>query len=245
MEPIFVGIGGYGTRIAFSIRYGKRIYINPTGYLFLKNEFLEKLEDILWGIQQNSTLWLIFENKGINVDIVNEIIERAPNDVVRFAYVISPGKELVLEEKPQWAEDFETVFYDSLWEFLKGKEKKPIWKAYDEAALAIGNMFTKLYEYLNSQMLVNVDFADFIQITKGGNVGILRLLNNVNFEWHWGVWERGLINILANKSVPLESVTKILARFQEILKEKDIIWGVKMDESIENLEILALLVKKW
>lgn len=43
MEPIFVGIGGYGTRIAFSIRYGKRIYINPTGYLFLKNEFLESL----------------------------------------------------------------------------------------------------------------------------------------------------------------------------------------------------------
>ncbi|WP_204266920.1 hypothetical protein, partial [Citrobacter youngae] len=47
-------------------------------------------------------------------------------------------------------------------------------------------------------------------VTKGGDVGILRLLNNVNFELHWGVWERGLINILANKSVPLESVTKIL-----------------------------------
>ncbi|AEC51785.1 hypothetical protein PNA2_0869 [Pyrococcus sp. NA2] len=247
MRPIFIGIGGQGNKITFGINYGncKKVYINPTGYIFSRQMFLKKLEELLWNIKKNSTLWLIFELKQVNLEIVMEIIERAPSDLMKFAYVLSPGKELVLEGKPYWAEGFETVFYDSLWEFLKGKEKKPVWQAYGEATLSISRMFTKLYNYLDSQMLVNVDFADFLQITRGGNVGILRLLNSVDFEWHWGIWERGLVNILASNDVSLEKVMGILSKFQEILREKDVIWGVKMDENVRGIEILALLVKRW
>ncbi|CAB50616.1 FtsZ/tubulin family protein [Pyrococcus abyssi] len=247
MRPVFIGVGNHGIRIVLSVKCGgcKRVPINPNGYIFTRDLFIKKLEELLWGLEKNSHVWIIFEEKQINTRIVEEILDRAPGDLLKFAYVLSPGKELVFEEKPSWASYFETVFYDSLWEFLKGKEKKPLWQAYNEATLSIGEMFSKLYYYLKTQMLVNVDMADFMQIVRGGNVGILRILRTVDFEWHWGIWERGLINILAGKDISLEKVMGILSRFQEILKDKDVIWGVKTDEGIRGVEVLALLVRRW
>ncbi|AFK21979.1 hypothetical protein [Pyrococcus sp. ST04] len=247
MRPIFVGIGNYGMKVVWSIKYSKarKLFLNPTLYLFRKELFLKKLEEVFWSIEKEAQIWFIFEPKSVNLEILSHILENSPSDLMKIAYVLIPGRELVLEEKPEWVHYFETVFYDSFWEFLKGREDKPIWQAYLEASASIGEMFTRLYSYLDNQMLVNVDLADFLQIIKGGNVGILRLLKTVDFNWHWGIWERGLINILANSSTSLEDVINILKRFQEILKEKDIIWGVKMDDSIKSTEVLALLVRKW
>ncbi|AEH24975.1 hypothetical protein PYCH_13030 [Pyrococcus yayanosii CH1] len=223
----------------------RKLSIDTSGYIFNRRILIEKIREVFGTLEKGSHLWLIFEDKEINIEIVEHIIDSTPSDVIRLAYILSPGKELVFEEKPPWALNFETVFYDSLWEYLSGKEKKPLWQAYNEAAISLGDMFTKLYGYLAGNMLVNVDYADFLEMVRGGNVGILRLLQRVDFEWHWGVWERGLINIMAGRGVPLRDVHEILRRFQEILKEKDIIWGVRTDDGFKGLEILALLVRKW
>ncbi|WP_048058253.1 hypothetical protein [Pyrococcus yayanosii] len=245
-NPIFVGIGGAGIRVVWGIRGPfRKLSIDTSGYIFNRRILIEKIREVFGTLEKGSHLWLIFEDKEINIEIVEHIIDSTPSDVIRLAYILSPGKELVFEEKPPWALNFETVFYDSLWEYLSGKEKKPLWQAYNEAAISLGDMFTKLYGYLAGNMLVNVDYADFLEMVRGGNVGILRLLQRVDFEWHWGVWERGLINIMAGRGVPLRDVHEILRRFQEILKEKDIIWGVRTDDGFKGLEILALLVRKW
>ncbi|MBP1912130.1 cell division GTPase FtsZ [Thermococcus stetteri] len=107
-------------------------------------------------------------------------------------------------------------------------------------------MFSRLYYYLESQMLVNIDYADLFNMIRGGNVGILRLLREVDFTWHWGIWERGLIGILVRNDFPLKGAHSILHSFQEILSEKDVIWGVITDENLNGrVEILSLLVKKW
>ncbi|MFA4647684.1 hypothetical protein P8X24_10650 [Pyrococcus kukulkanii] len=247
MKPVFIGIGNNGMKVVWGIKYGnaRKLFLDPTSYLFHKQIFLKKLEEIMWRIEKGTHVWVIFDNKPINMEILTHILDNSPSDLFKLAYVLSPGKELVFENKPWWARNFETVFYDSFWEFLREREEKPIWQAYFEASTSIGQMFTKLYEYLNNQMLVNVDLADFMQIVKGCNIGILRLLTSVDFNWHWGIWERGLINILASEETSLEDVTKVLQKFQDILREKDIIWGVKMDRTIRGMEVLALLVRKW
>lgn len=109
-------------------------------------------------------------------------------------------------------------------------------------------MFSRLHYYLETQMLVNIDYADLFNMIRGGNVGILRTLRKVDFGWHWGgIWDRGGLvgGILVGKDFPLKDAHGILKRFQDILAEKDIIWGgVVMDENLtREVEILALLVK--
>ncbi|MFA4662629.1 hypothetical protein QDY65_05300 [Pyrococcus kukulkanii] len=247
MRPVFIGIGNNGMKVVWGIKYEKarKLFLDSTSYIFHRRIFLKKLEEIMWKIEKGTHVWVIFDNKPANIEILMHILDNSPSDLFKLAYVLSPGKELVFGERPSWADHFETVFYDSFWEFLKGREDKPIWQAYLEASASIGQLFTKLYDYLDNQMLVNVDLADFRQIVRGGNIGILRLLSSVDFDWHWGIWERGLINILAEDKTPLEDVTKVLQKFQEVLREKDIIWGVKMNGNIRGMEILALLVRKW
>lgn len=182
----------------------------------------------------------------MNIEIAKIIDFYLPSDVMRLAYVLTPYIELVNTEKPTWAGTFETVFYDSLWEVLDEYKEASLKDAFNAAGKRIGEMFSKLYNYLEANMLVNVDYADFFAMIKGGNVGILRLINEIDFNWHWGIWERGLINIRAGRNVPLSNAHKILNHFQEILEEKDIIWGVQIDnESNDDVEVLALLIKRW
>lgn len=194
-------------------------------------------------LDSDSHIWTILENRKVDLEILEILLDILPSKALKIAYLLTPGKELVFEEKPEWSNEFETVFYDSLWDFLD--EKKPLWEAYNKAASTIGGMISRLYYYLDNQMLVNVDYADFLNIIRGGNVGILRSLNSINFDWHWGIWERGLITILAGNDMPLEDVISILKKFQEVLKEKDIIWGIMSDNRAKNIEVLALLVRKW
>ncbi|NJE06374.1 hypothetical protein E3E36_09495 [Thermococcus sp. M36] len=245
---IFVGIGNAGARIVNSIGVdgAVKVTVNPAYYLLPRSkEYEERLRGFFSRIPENTFLWLIFEDKEANIELLRIITDSAPRDTIKLAYVLTPQRELVVGEKPQWASGFETVFYDSLWDFLKGDDT-PLVEAFQRASHNIAEMFSRLYYYLEAQMLVNIDYADLFNIIRGGNVGILRLLRSVDFGWHWGVWDRGLIGILVGKEFPLRDAHGILANFQEILAEKDIIWGVIMDESLtKEVEILALLVKRW
>ena len=245
---IFVGIGNNGGKVVqnISMEGVSRIVINPTYYLLGKSSFRQNLKNLFWNVPEDAILWFILENKPINVEIVEVILEYMPQKPLKLAYLLTPQKELVHEEKPLWAENFGTVFYDSLWEFLDEYASSSLESAFQMATKNIGLMFTRLHYYLENQMLVNVDYADFFNMIKGSNIGILRLLRKVDFDWHWGIWDRGLVNILVGEKVPLSYAHKILNTFQKLLKEKDIIWGIKMEEGLgEGVEILSLLVKRW
>lgn len=245
---IFVGIGNGGARIVNSIEVdgAVRVSINPAYYLFSRkaDEYVGRIESFFSSIPANTMLWLIFDDKPINLEIVDLILRSSPEDTIKLAYVLTPERELVESETPPWARHFETVFYDSLWEFMRGDAA--VGSAFENAALQIGRMFSKLYYYLENEMLVNIDYADLFNIIRGGNVGILRMLRDVDFSWHWGIWDRGLISIMVGEKVPLKNAHRILARFQEILSEKDVIWGVRVAGNLEDeIEILALLTKRW
>ncbi len=245
---IFVGIGNAGSRVVNNIHAdgAVRVTINPA-YLLMPRagEYESKLREFFSKVPKNTFLWLIFEDKEANHIAREIIVDSVPSDTVNLAYVITPKRELVMEDKPEWADDFQTVFYDSLWEFF-GNSDEPLATAFYTASKSIADMFSRLHYYLESQMLVNIDYADLFNIINGGNVGILRILRKVDFRWHWGVWERGLLGILVGKEFPLMNAHRILKNFQEILSEKDIIWGVIIDDNLEKeVEILALLVKRW
>ncbi|ASJ08847.1 hypothetical protein A3L11_06260 [Thermococcus siculi] len=244
---IFVGIGGTGARIVNSITADGivKVTVNPAYYLLPNSEkYEERLREFFSRLPENTFLWLVFEDRDVNHELREIIVDSAPRDTIRLAYVLTPRKELVNEKKPPWARDFETVFYDSLWDFLS--DDASLQDAFQSASANIAEMFSRLYYYLETQMLVNIDYADLFNMIRGGNVGILRLLHEVDFSWHWGVWERGLIGILVGREFPLKGAHSILRNFQEILSEKDIIWGVITDETIEkDVEIISLLVKKW
>ncbi|USG98967.1 hypothetical protein K1720_05255 [Thermococcus argininiproducens] len=245
---IFIGIGNNGNRVVQNIGIEEvlKFSINPSYYLLGKSSFKKKIRKTFWDIPDNAVLWIVLENKPINIEILEIILDYLPKNPLKLAYILTPQKELVHEKKPWWAQEFDTVFYDSLWEFLHDYTDVSLETAFQMAAKNIGLMFTRLHYYLENQMLVNVDYADFFNIVRGNNVGILRLLTKVNFEWHWGIWDKGLINILVGENVPLSDAHKILYNFQNFLKEKDIIWGIKMEEGLNSrVEILSLLVKRW
>ena len=245
---LFVGIGNTGARIVNSITADGvvKVTVNPAYYLLPHSgRYEERLRNFFSSLPENTFLWLVFDDKDINHELREIIIDSVPNDTIKLAYVLTPRKELVVEEKPQWASDFETVFYDSLWDFFED-ENASLSTAFEEASKNIAAMFSRLYYYLETQMLVNIDYADLFNMIRGGNVGILRLLGEVDFGWHWGIWDRGLVGILVGREFPLKDAHGILGNFQEILAEKDIIWGVVMDDSLtREVEILALLVKRW
>ncbi|ASJ10941.1 hypothetical protein A3L12_06320 [Thermococcus sp. P6] len=244
---IFVGIGNNGARVVNGIRADGvvRVTVNPAYYLLRPDTYGDRLRNFISGLPDGSFLWLVFEDTEVNRELERLIVESVPAGVIKLAYVLTPGKELVVEKKPPWAGDFETVFYDSLWDFLID-ENASLSEAFDGASKSIAEMFSRLHYYLETRMLVNIDYADLFNIIKGGNVGILRLLRKVDFRWHWGIWERGLVGILVGTSFPLKDAHSILGRFQEILSEKDVIWGVITDEDMgRGVEILALLVRRW
>ncbi|WP_297464149.1 hypothetical protein [Thermococcus sp.] len=244
---VFVGIGGTGARIVDSITADGivKVTVNPAYYLLPSHQrYVERLRNFFSSLPGNTFLWLVFEDSGVNHEMRELILESVPSDTIKLAYVLTPRRELIHEEKPPWAGDFETVFYDSLWDFMQ--EDVPLQRAFQLASEEIAAMFSRLYYYLETQMLVNIDYADLFNIIKGGNVGILRILRKVDFGWHWGVWERGLIGILVGEDFPLRDAHEILRRFQQILSEKDVIWGIVTDGNLGGkVEILALLVKKW
>ncbi|AHF80143.1 hypothetical protein [Thermococcus paralvinellae] len=247
---IFVGIGNGGIRIVknIDIPNAVKVTLDSSYYLFDKkrNSFVKQIKNFFGNLSDDTIVWVIFEDKPINIEIANLINNTLPDKAIRLAYVLSPYKELVYEQKPKWANNFETVFYDSLSEFLDAYTLIPLEDAFNAASKQIGIMFSKLYYYLENQMLVNIDYADLFNMVKGGNIGILRILREVDFEWNWGIWDRGLISIMVGKKVPLKSAHEILGKFQHFLREKDIIWGVRMNEELENeIEILALLIKRW
>ncbi|WP_209477219.1 hypothetical protein [Thermococcus stetteri] len=241
---IFVGIGSNGSRIVNGIETDSvvKVSLNPARYLLRPGEYEERLVNFFSNVPKNSFVWLVLDDTQINREIMEIILEALPSDSIRLAYVLTPKVELI-NRKPEWADEFETVFYDSLWDFLK--EDVPLGRAFEEASKNISEMFSRLYHYLESEMLVNIDYADLFSMIRGGNVGIMRLLREVDFSWHWGIWERGLVGILVGKDFPLSGAHGILSRFQEILSEKDIIWGVITDKNIKGSEVLALLVKRW
>ncbi|USS40760.1 hypothetical protein NF865_00540 [Thermococcus aggregans] len=245
---IFIGIGNNGGKVVqnIGIEGASKVVINPTYYLLGKSSFRQNLKDLFYNIPEDTILWFILENKPVNIEIMQVILEYLPEKPLKLAYILTPQKELVHEEKPLWAENFDTIFYDSLWEFLDEYTSSSLDSAFQMAARSIGLMFTRLHYYLENQMLVNVDYADFFTMIKGSNIGILRLLRKIDFDWHWGIWDKGLVNILVGEKVPLSYAHKILETFQKLLKEKDIIWGIKMEEGLENnVEILSLLIKRW
>lgn len=241
---LFAGIGNAGARIVDRISADGvvRVTINPGRYLLRPLEYGERIREFFSRIPKDTFLWLVFEDREINLELVNLIIENSPSDAIRLAYVLTPRRELI-HEKPPWAGSFETVFYDSLWDFLS--EDVPLGVAFERASVSIAELFSRLYYYLENQMLINIDYADLFNMINGGNVGIMRLLDRVDFGWHWGIWERGLIGILVGNDFPLKGAHEILSRFQELLAEKDIIWGIVTDENVRGVEILALLVKGW
>jgi cell division GTPase FtsZ len=51
---------------------------------------------------------------------------------------------------------------------------------------------------------------------------------------------------IVKKDVSLKEAHSVLKRFHELLREKDIIWGMTSGEDEkERLAVLTLLVKKW
>lgn len=245
---LFVGIGNNGSRIVknLNIRNAGRVVVDPADYILNRKELIRDIRRFFGELNDNTIAWFLFENKPINIEISKQIDYYTPGKVIKLAYVLTPHTELVEMNKPEWADMFETVFYDSLRELLKEYQEIPLKDAFEMASRYIGGMFSKLYYYLENDMLINVDYADLFAIIKGRNVGILRILNKVEFDWNWGIWERGLINIRAGRHVPLSKAHSILNRFQYLLSKKDVIWGVQIDEETEkDIEILALLVKRW
>jgi len=244
---IFVGIGNTGARVVNSVNAEGvlRIAVNPAYYLLSSSsDYPERLKAFFSSIPEDSFLWLVFDDRQLNHELGQLIADAVPEGTIKLAYILAPDRELVEMEKPEWADGFETVFYDSLWEFMESDV--PVASAFSLAANGIGRMFTRLYHYLETQMLVNIDYADLFNMIKGGNVGILRILRGVDFDWHWGIWERGLVTMIVGEDAPLKDAHEILARFQEILSEKDVIWGVITDPELGSAsEVLALLVKRW
>ncbi len=173
-----------------------KVTVNPPAYYLLPNSdrYEERLRRFFSRLPpENTFLWLIFEDKEVNHELREIIIDSAPpGDTIKLAYVLTPRKGTRRwEEAPPWAKDFETVFYDSLWDFLTD-EKASLSAAFEEASRSIADMFSRLHYYLETQMLVNIDYADLFNMIRGGNVGILRTLRKVDFGWHWGgIWDRG------------------------------------------------------
>ncbi len=241
---LFVGIGNAGARIVdrISVDGVVKVTINPAHYILRPRRYTGRIREFFSHLPKDTFLWLVFEDKPVNLELVDLILESSPPDAIRLAYVLTPKRELV-HEKPSWADNFETVFYDSLRDFLT--EDVPLGIAFERASVSIAELFSRLYYYLENQMLVNIDYADLFNMIRGGNVGIMRLLDRVDFSWHWGIWERGLMGILVGNNFPLRGAHEILSRFQELLAEKDVIWGIITDETVRGVEILALLVKGW
>ncbi|WP_367271008.1 hypothetical protein [Thermococcus sp.] len=240
---VFVGIGGTGGRVVDGVTSDAiRVRINPGLYLLRSEEYGERMRELFSNLPANSIVWVVFEDKPVNEEIAELIVKSVPEGSTPLAYVFTPKRELVAEEKPAWAEGFETVFYDSLWDFLE--LDVPIQRAYGLAAESISRAFRYLHDSLEGEMLVNVDYADFFATVRGGNVGILRLLRSIDFEWNWGIWDRGIVITLISGGTTLKEAHSVLGRFQELLREKDVIWGVA-EGAVEGMEVLALLVKGW
>ncbi|WP_048811338.1 FtsZ/tubulin family protein [Thermococcus gammatolerans] len=242
---VFVGIGGAGSKVVNEITVDSiKVNINPGRYLLRTEEYMRRVPLFFSTVPEDSIVWILTEDKPINVEILRLIIDSIPEGATRLAYVFTPARELVKEKKPQWAGLFDTVFYDSLWEFFD--ERKPLSEAYKEASGSIARALSSLIRNLEGQMLINVDYADFFSVVRGGNVGIIRLLRSVDLSWHWGIWDRGIIMTLARDDVALREAHQILEMFQGILRKKDIIWGMVTDKDIKNrMEVIALLVKEW
>ncbi|ASJ01855.1 hypothetical protein A3L09_00555 [Thermococcus profundus] len=242
---VFAGIGGAGSNVVDGITSDVvKVRINPGLYLLRTEAYTTKMRSFFSSLPENSILWIVTEDKPVNAEILRLIAESSPEGTTRLAYVFTPYRELVKEKKPEWASLFDTVFYDSLWEFLD--EKKPLSEAYREASGVIARALTSLHFNLEGQMLINIDYADFFAVVKGGNVGILRLLRKVNFDWHWGIWDRGIVMTLVREDVELKAAHSVLKKFHDLLREKDIIWGMTTEKGTPNrMEILALLVKRW
>jgi len=243
---VFVGIGREGARIVNGITAdGVKVTVNPAYYILRPERYSRKLVRFFSSLPENSMLWIFHEDNAVNSEIRDLIANtaRGLNNVTLLAYVLTPHRELINEEKPSWAKKFDTVFYDSLEEFLR--PDVPLHEAYEEAAGEIARALSNLYRYLESQMLVNVDYADFFTVIKGGNVGILRRFSSIDIDWKWGIWERGLVIAVVNEEFKLSEAHKILSDFQELLSKKDIIWGISMNPDNRDVEVLALLVKGW
>lgn len=242
---VFAGIGGVGSKVVDKITLRSiKVNVNPGRYLLKTGEYIKRIPSFFSSLPENSVVWIVTENKPVNIEILDLIVKSVPEDATKLAYIFTPRKELVKEKKPEWADLFDTVFYDSLWEFFD--ERKPLREAYDKASEKIARAMDCLLNNLDGQMLINVDYADFFAVVKGGNVGILRLLSSVDLNWHWGIWDRGIVITLARDDVALKEAHAVLGSFHDILKEKDIIWGMVTDNKVENrMEVIALLVKGW
>ncbi len=243
---VFVGIGRKGARIVEGISAdGVKVTVNPAYYILRPEMYSEKLRSFFGSLPENTMLWMFFDDNPINGEIRDLITKsvRSIDGLTLLAYILTPHRELVNEKKPSWARRFDTVFYDSLEEFMV--YDVPIREAYDRAAGEIAEALSDLYRYLEDQMLINVDYADFFTIIRGGNVGILRKLSGVEARWKWGVWERGLIMAIVGERFKLAEAHNILSNFQRLLSKKDIIWGISINEGKLEVEILALLVKRW
>ncbi len=243
---VFVGIGREGARIVNGIAAdGVKVTVNPAYYILRPEVYSRKLVEFFNSIPDNSMVWLFHEDNSVSAEIRQLIVStvREKKGLTLLDYILTPHRELVNEEKPLWATDFDTVFYDSLEDFLR--LDVPVNEAYEMAAGEISGALSELYKYLESQMLVNVDYADFFSVIRGGNVGILRKFRGNEIEWKWGIWERGLVIAVVNESFKLSDAHGILSKFQELLSKKDIIWGISMSQEVRGTEIIALLVKGW
>ncbi|WP_010477267.1 hypothetical protein [Thermococcus zilligii] len=242
---VFVGIGKAGGSVVDGIESDVvKVRINPGYYILRTGTYSEKIASFFSRLPENSLVWIVFEDKPVNVEIVKLISENLPEGTMGLAYVFTPSRELFEESKPSWAKNFETVFYDSLWEFLK--RDVPLLEAYEEASVVISRALTLLHKSLEGQMVINVDYADFFSTVRGGNVGILRLLGRVDFDWHWGVWDRGIVITIVDEGVALRDAHAVLQRFHDLLKEKDIIWGlISRKTAGTGIETLTLLVREW
>jgi len=242
---VFVGIGGAASKVVNKITVESvKVTINPGRYLLRTEKYIKRIPLLFSAIPEDSIVWILTEDKPINVEILRLITNSVPRRAIKLAYVFTPARELVEERKPEWAGLFDTVFYDSLWEFFD--EKKPLSEAYDEASGSIARVLSSLIKTLEGQMLINVDYADFFSVVRGGNVGILRLLRSVDLNWHWGIWDKGIVITLAHDDVALREAHEVLGKFQGILRKKDVIWGMVTDREIKSrMEVIALLVKGW
>ncbi|MBP1912131.1 hypothetical protein J2747_001424 [Thermococcus stetteri] len=100
---LFVGIGGTGARIVNSITADGivKVTVNPAYYLLPNSErYEERLRNFFSRLPKDTFLWLVFEDKDVNHELGEIIIESAPRDTIRLAYVLTPRKELVDEKKP-------------------------------------------------------------------------------------------------------------------------------------------------
>jgi len=242
---VFVGIGGAASKVVNKITVDAvKVTINPGRYLLRTEEYMRRVPLFFSAIPEDSIVWILTEDKPINVEILRLIVNSVPERAIKLAYIFTPARELVEEKKPGWAGLFDTVFYDSLWEFFD--DKKPLSEAYDEASGSIARAVSTLIKTLEGQMLINVDYADFFSVVRGGNVGILRLLRSVDLSWHWGIWDRGIVITLAHDDVALKEAHEVLGKFQVILRKKDVIWGMATDREVKSgMEVIALLVREW